>query len=82
MAQTPLFATIAELSALNVFTFLSSRFTVVHVPFKVVLPKTNQMTCHSFTGDLYIRLYAAVYVSHPLNTQQPAIQEAKSVSRT
>ena len=53
MAQTPLFANIAELSALSVFTFLSSRFTVVSVPFKVIVPKTNQLTCHSFTGDLY-----------------------------
>ena len=31
MAQTPLIANIAELSALNVLTFLSSRFTVVCV---------------------------------------------------
>ena len=54
MAQTPLFANIAELSALSVFTLLSSRFTVVSVPFKVIFPKTNQLTCHSFTGDLYI----------------------------
>ena len=53
MAQTPLFANISELSALNVFTFLSSLFTVVSVPFKVIVPKTNQLTCHSFTGDLY-----------------------------
>ena len=56
MAQTPLFANIAELSALNVFTYLSSRFTVVYVPFKAFAPKTNQLTCHFFTGDLYIRL--------------------------
>ena len=35
MTQTPLFANIAILSALNVNTFLSSRFTVVSVPFKV-----------------------------------------------
>ena len=55
MTQTPLFANIAELSALNVFTFLSSRFTVVSAPFKVIVRKTNQLTCHSFTGDLYIK---------------------------
>ena len=55
MAQTPLFANIAELSALNVFTFLTSRFTVVSVPFEVIAPKTNQLTCHSFTGDLYVK---------------------------
>ena len=54
MAQTQLFANIAELSALSVFTFLSSRFTVVSVPFKVIVLKTNQLTCHSFTGDLYL----------------------------
>ena len=53
MAQTPLFANIAELSELNVFTFLSSCFTVVSVPFKVIVPKIKQLTCHSFTGDLY-----------------------------
>ena len=41
MAKTPLFANIAELSALNVFTFLSSRFTVVYVSFKAIVPKTN-----------------------------------------
>ena len=55
MAQTPLFADIAELSALNVFTFLSSRFTVVFVSFKVIVPKISQLTCHSFTGDLYLK---------------------------
>ena len=54
MTQTPLFANIAKLSALNVFTFLSSCFTVVSVPFKIIVPKTNQLTCHSFTEDLYI----------------------------
>ena len=54
MAQTPFFANIAELSALSVFTFLSSRFTVVSV-FKVIFSKINQLTCHSFTGDLYMR---------------------------
>ena len=54
MVQTPLFSNIAELSALNVFTFLSSSFTVVSVPFRVIVPKTNQLTCHSFTGDLYV----------------------------
>ena len=51
MAQTPLFANIAELSALNVFTFLSSRFTVHSVRAKIIVPKTNQLTCHSFTED-------------------------------
>ena len=55
MAQTPLFANIAELSALSVFAFLSSRFAVLSVLFKVIVPKTNQLTCHSFTGDLYVR---------------------------
>ena len=63
MAQTPLLANIAELSALNVFTFLSSRFTVVSVPFKVIVPKTSQLTCHSFTGDLY-RLRGCVHRYH------------------
>ena len=60
MAQTPLFANIAELSTLDVFTFLLSRFTVVSVPFKVVEwhPKTNQLTCHSFTGDRYAKSLA------------------------
>ena len=53
MAQTPLFANIAELSALNVFTFLSSRFTKLSVPFKVIVPKANQLTCNFFTGDVY-----------------------------
>ena len=61
MAQTLLFANIAELSALNVFTFLSSRFTEVSVPFKVIVPKTNQLTCHSFAGDLYLRYYMTGY---------------------
>ena len=55
MAQTLLFANIAELSALSVLTILSSRFSVVSVPFKVIVLKTSQLTCHSFTGDLYIR---------------------------
>ena len=54
MAQTPSFANIAELSALNVFTFLSISFTIVSVSFKVIVPKTSQLTCHSFTGDLHI----------------------------
>ena len=53
MAQTPLFVNVAELSALNVFTFLSSRFTKLSVPFKVIVPKASQLTCYSFTGDLY-----------------------------
>ena len=59
MAQTQLFANVAELSALSVFTFLSSRFTVVSVPFKVIVLKTNQLTCHSFTGDLYMSNFAS-----------------------
>ena len=57
MAQTLLLVNIAELSTLNVFTFLSSRFTVVSVPLKVIVPKINQLTYHSFTGDLYKRIY-------------------------
>ena len=56
MAQTSLFAKIDELPALNVFTFVSSRFTVLSVPFKVIVPKTNQLTCHSFSGDLYVMI--------------------------
>ena len=48
MVQTSLFANIAALSALNVFTFISSRLTadihVTSVPFKVIVPKTNQLT--------------------------------------
>ena len=59
MAQTQLFANIAELSALNVFTFPSSRFTVLYVPLKVIVPKTNQLSCHSFTGDLCIFAFYA-----------------------
>ena len=35
MAQTPLFANSADLSALNVLTFVSSRFIVVSVRFLV-----------------------------------------------
>ena len=54
MAQAPLFANIAELTALNVFTFLSSCFTVVSVSFKVIVSKTEQLTCHSLTGDLSV----------------------------
>ena len=61
MAQIPLFANIAELSALNVFTFQSSRFTAVSVPFKVIFSKTNQLTYHSFTGDLYIFFVALLF---------------------
>ena len=56
MAQKPLLANIAELSTLNVFTFISIRFTALSVPFKVIVPKTNQLTCHSFTGDQYLHL--------------------------
>ena len=56
MAQTPSFANIAELFTLNVLTFLSSRFTVVSAPFKVVVQNTNQLTCHSFIGDLYFAI--------------------------
>ena len=56
MVQTLLFANIAELSALNVFTFLSSSFAVVSMPFRDIVPKTNQLTCYSFTGDLYVRI--------------------------
>ena len=29
--------------------------TTVSVPFKVIVPKTNQLTCHSFTGDRYFQ---------------------------
>ena len=49
-----MFANIAELYALSGSTFLSSRFTVVSVPFKVIVPNTKELTCHSFTGDLYL----------------------------
>ena len=55
MAQPPIFANIVELSTLSVFASLSSRFAVVSVPFKVIVPKTNQLTFHSFTGDLYVK---------------------------
>ena len=41
MAQTPLFANIAELSELNVFTFISSHFTVVYVPFQSYCPQNK-----------------------------------------
>ena len=41
----------------NVFTFLSSRFTLGSGQFKLIVPKTNQLTCHSFTGDLYVSTY-------------------------
>ena len=61
MAHTPLFANIAERSALNVFTFLSS--PVVPVPFIVIVPKANQLTCHSFTGDLYMHQVRGPFVS-------------------
>ena len=29
--------------------------TAVSVPFKVIVLKTSQLTCHPFTGDLYIQ---------------------------
>ena len=54
MAQTQLFANIVELSAQTYSHFYQVFFTVVSVPFKVIVPKPNQLTCHSFTGDLYI----------------------------
>ena len=28
--------------------------TTVSAPFKVIVPKTNQLICHSFTGDRYV----------------------------
>ena len=31
-----------------------NEYNVVSVPFKVIVPNTSQLTCHSFTGDLYI----------------------------
>ena len=40
--------------AINVFIFLLMRFTLVSVSFKVIVPKTNQLTA-TLTGDLYVR---------------------------
>ena len=57
MTQAPfaLLANIAELSALCKRLHISIKsFTLVSVPFKVIAPKANQLTCHPFTGDLYI----------------------------
>ena len=64
MTQAPLFANIAELYTLSVFTFLSSRFTVASAPFKVIAQKTNQLTCHSFTEDLYLGRFEGESCNH------------------
>ena len=70
MPETLLYTNIAEQSALNVFTFLSSGFNAVFEPFKCIVPKRNQLTCHSFTEDLYITMtpivnqcYRAIYTT-------------------
>ena len=34
--------------SMRLFFTIISRFTVVSVPFKVIVPKTNQLTCHSY----------------------------------
>ena len=62
----------------KLFTFLSSRFTVVSVPFKNVVSKTNQLTCHSFTGDLHMPTYSHLQTHGPYSENRNACSITQS----